>query len=79
MFGLVAAGSGVGAVVAWLNGPIRAALPITLYFVFFLGSAGSFYYTTRRGKFIEWPEFWTASACAATSRSSTWGAVAALC
>jgi arsenite methyltransferase len=54
MFGLVAVGSGIGAAMAWLNGPIRAAMPITLYFAFFLANTSSFFYTTRRGKFLEW-------------------------
>ena len=54
MFGLLAVGSGISAAMAWLNGPIRAALPITSYFVFFLANTSSFFYTTRRGKFLEW-------------------------
>jgi arsenite methyltransferase len=54
MFGLVAIGSGIGAAMAWLDGPIRAAMPATLYFVFFLANASSFFYTTRHGKFMEW-------------------------
>src|SRR4051794_31197309 len=54
MFGLLAVGSGIGAAIAWRNEPIRAALPITFYFVFFLANTSSFFYTTRRGKFLEW-------------------------
>ena len=54
IFGLLAGGSGFGAAIAWLQGPIRAALPITFYFVFFLANTSSFFYTTRRGKFLEW-------------------------
>jgi SAM-dependent methyltransferase len=54
VFGLFAIGSGIGAASAWLNGPVRAAMPITFYFVFFLANASSFLYTTRRGKFLEW-------------------------
>jgi arsenite methyltransferase len=54
MFGLFAVGSGVGAAMAWRTGPVRAALPITFYFVFFLANTTSFLYTTRRGKFLEW-------------------------
>ena len=53
IFGLLGVASGIGAVMPWLNGPVRAALPITLYSVIFLANASSFYYTTRRGKFIE--------------------------
>lgn len=54
IFGLLALSSGIWAAMAWLNGPIRAAMPATLYFVFFLANTGSFFYTTRRGKFLEW-------------------------
>jgi SAM-dependent methyltransferase len=54
MFGLISVGSGIGAAMAWLNGPIRAAMLFTFYFVFFLANTSSFLYTTRRGKFLEW-------------------------
>ena len=54
IFGLLALSSGIWAAMAWLDGPIRAAMPATLYFVFFLANTGSFFYTTRRGKFLEW-------------------------
>ena len=54
MFGLAAVGSGIGAAMAMLNGPIRAAMPITFSFVYFLANTSSFFYTTRRGKFLEW-------------------------
>ena len=54
IFGAVAVASGVAAAIAWLRGPIRAALLPTLYFLFFLANTASFYYTTRRGKFLEW-------------------------
>ncbi len=54
MFGLLAVSSGIWAAMAWLDGPIRAAMPGTLYFVFFLANTSSFFYTTRRGKFLEW-------------------------
>ncbi len=54
IFGLLAVASGIGAAIAWLQGPIRAAAPITFYFVFFLANTSSFFYTTRRGKFLEW-------------------------
>jgi len=54
MFGLLAVSSGIWAAMAWLDGPIRAAMPATLYFVFFLANTSSFFYTTRRGKFLEW-------------------------
>src|SRR6187402_690185 len=32
----------------------RAAAMISIYFGFFAGNASSFFYTTRRGKFVEW-------------------------
>jgi SAM-dependent methyltransferase len=54
IFGSLAAAGGIGAAVAWLRMPPHAARPITLYFVLFLINTASFYYTTRRGKFIEW-------------------------
>ena len=54
IFGLLAVACGLGATMAFLNGPIRAAAPLAFYFVFFLANASSFFYTTRHGKFIEW-------------------------
>ena len=54
IFGLLAVACGLGAAMAFLNGPIRAAAPLTFYFVFFLANTSSFFYTTRRGKFLEW-------------------------
>jgi arsenite methyltransferase len=48
----------VSAVVAaaswWFQGPRGPALPMALYTLFFLANAGSFFYTTRKGKFLEW-------------------------
>jgi arsenite methyltransferase len=54
IFGLLGVGSGVDAAVAWLQGTIRAAVPVTFYSLFFLANTCSFFYTTRRGKFLEW-------------------------
>jgi arsenite methyltransferase len=54
IFGIVATVSGVIATVSWWRGPIQLARIASLYFVFFLGSTVSFFYTTRRGKFFEW-------------------------
>jgi SAM-dependent methyltransferase len=54
IFGLLTVSSGIWAAMAWLDGPIRATMPVTLYFVFFLANTSSFFYTTRRGKFLEW-------------------------
>lgn len=54
IFGSLAAVSGLGAAIAWWRMPTQAAAPITLYFVVFLVHTVSFFYTTRRGKFLEW-------------------------
>ena len=54
IFGLLSIASLLIATVFWWQGPIRAAVPMTFYFVFFLANATSFLYTTRRGKFLEW-------------------------
>jgi cyclopropane fatty-acyl-phospholipid synthase-like methyltransferase len=54
IFGLVALVCGLAAGVAWWRSSIQAVRPLTVYFAFFLGNASSFYYTTRRGKFLEW-------------------------
>ncbi|MGC4052594.1 MAG: class I SAM-dependent methyltransferase [Paludibaculum sp.] len=56
IFGLLAAGSGVGAAVVWWRMTPHAAGPITLYFALFLFQTVSFFYTTRHGKFIEWEQ-----------------------
>jgi arsenite methyltransferase len=54
IFGSFAVLSGIRAANAWWPMPTLAAWPITLYFVVFLVNTTSFFYTTRRGKFIEW-------------------------
>jgi arsenite methyltransferase len=54
IFGLLSLASAVLAALAWSEGPNRAAGITTAYFVFFLGNTVSFFYTTRRGKFLEW-------------------------
>jgi arsenite methyltransferase len=54
IFGLLAVASAVIATVLWLQGAHRPATGMTIYFIFFLGNAASFLYTTRRGKFLEW-------------------------
>jgi len=54
IFGLVAVVSGAIAAVGWWRGPIQLARIASVYLVFFLGSTVSFFYTTRRGKFLEW-------------------------
>jgi SAM-dependent methyltransferase len=54
IFGIVAMVSGIIATIAWRQGAIPTARIATLYFVFFLANTVSFFYTTRRGKFLEW-------------------------
>src|ERR1051326_5332539 len=54
IFGSLTVLSGLGAMIAWWRMPTHAAVRITLYFVLFLVNTASFFYTTRRGKFLEW-------------------------
>jgi arsenite methyltransferase len=54
IFGIVAVVSGTIAAIAWRQGANQVARIAAVYFVFFLGSTLSFFYTTRRGKFLEW-------------------------
>ena len=54
IFASLALATGVGAAIAWWRLPIRAAATYSFYPVLFLAFAASFFYTTRRGKFIEW-------------------------
>ncbi len=54
IFGSLAALSSLGAAIAWWRMPMHAAAPITMYFVLFLANTTSFFYTTTRGKFLEW-------------------------
>jgi SAM-dependent methyltransferase len=54
IFGFLAVVTGVGAAFAWWSGPLHSAAINTLSFVVFFGNAISFFYTTRRGKFLEW-------------------------
>ena len=54
MFGVMSIVSGIGAATLWWHGLGRAAAPISFYFVFFFSNAASFWFTTRRGKFLEW-------------------------
>lgn len=53
-FGGLALLTGIGAAIEWWRMPIRAAVRLTFYSLFFLAHAASFFYTTRRGKFLEW-------------------------
>jgi arsenite methyltransferase len=54
MFAVVGLACTIMAAIQWLQGPSRPAVSMTLYAVFFLSNAASFWYTTRRGKFLEW-------------------------
>ncbi len=54
IFAALAVLTGLGAAIVWWRLAIDAARPLMLYFVFFLANASSFFYTTRRGKFLEW-------------------------
>lgn len=54
IFGLLSVAAGLGATILWVQGEIRPARVMTLYFLFFLAITSCFLYTTRRGKFIEW-------------------------
>jgi SAM-dependent methyltransferase len=54
IFGLLTVASGFSAAIAWRHSLSRFPLGVTFYFVFFLANSVSFFYTTRRGKFVEW-------------------------
>jgi arsenite methyltransferase len=54
IFASLALVTGIGATTAWWRLSPQAATPMTLYFAFFLANTASFFYTTRRGKFVEW-------------------------
>jgi SAM-dependent methyltransferase len=54
IFGLAAVANGFGAALAWRHLETRAAARLGLLSAFFLANTFSFWYTTRRGKFIEW-------------------------
>jgi arsenite methyltransferase len=56
IFGIVGVASSVAAAVCWRDGVPRTAMQMTFYSVFFLANTGSFLYTTRRGKFLEWDQ-----------------------
>ena len=53
IFFVIGTAAAIGAVVAWREGDSRTAV-MSFYAVLFLGNAFSFYYTTRRGKFVVW-------------------------
>ena len=54
--------------VAWWRHAPGAIAPLSLYAAFFLANAGSFLYTTRRGKFEEWDRILDGLSLAGTER-----------
>ena len=54
IFAVIGAAGAIGAIVAWREGDRHLTAVMFLYAVFFLGNALSFFYTTRRGKFVVW-------------------------
>jgi arsenite methyltransferase len=52
-FATIGTASVIGAIVAWQAGSDLARM-LALYSAFFLSNAASFFYTTRRGKFLVW-------------------------
>jgi ubiquinone/menaquinone biosynthesis C-methylase UbiE len=54
IFAVIGTAGMMGALVGWRDGDRRLTAMMSLYAVFFLGQAISFYYTTRRGKFAVW-------------------------
>ena len=54
IFAVIGAAGTIGAIVAWREGDRHLTAVMSLYAVFFLGNALSFFYTTRRGKFVVW-------------------------
>ena len=54
IFAVIGAAGAISAIVAWRVGDRHLTRLMSFYAVFFLGNASSFYYTTRRGKFVVW-------------------------
>ena len=54
MFGVMSMASAFVAAMLWRYGLSRAATQVSIYFVFFFSNTASFWFTTRRGKFVEW-------------------------
>jgi hypothetical protein len=79
IFAVIGAAGAIGAIVAWREGDRHLTAVMSLYAVFFLGNALSFFYTTRRGKFVVWNNISTGCMSAAMSTSSTWAVAAARC
>src|ERR1051326_5682742 len=54
IFAVLSILTAIGLTISLWRETIPAAIPIAIYFFFFLANTGSFLYTTRRGKFLEW-------------------------
>src|SRR5215510_4004986 len=54
IFAVIGIAGVIGALVGWRDGDRHLTAVMSLYAVFFLGQALSFFYTTRRGKFVVW-------------------------
>ena len=54
IFAVIGSAGVIGALIAWRDGNRHLTAVMSLYAVFFLGQALSFYYTTRRGKIAVW-------------------------
>ena len=54
IFAIIGAAGTIGALVGWRDGDRQLTRIMSFYAVFFLGNALSFYYATRRGKFVVW-------------------------
>lgn len=54
IFAIIGVASTIGAIVAWREGDRHLTALLSFYGLFFLGNALSFYYATRRGKFVVW-------------------------
>ena len=54
IFSLLGVVAAAGSAIFWSQGDRQAARMTVGYALFFLANAGSFFYTTRRGKFLEW-------------------------
>jgi arsenite methyltransferase len=54
IFTVIGAAGTIGAIVGWREGDRHLTRLMAFYAVFFLGNALSFYYATRRGKFVVW-------------------------
>ena len=79
IFGLLSIASALIATMFWRQGTNRAAMQMTFYFVFFLGTPPASCTRPDAASFWSGTAFWIACAFAATSGCSTWGAAGARC